>query len=103
LTGRGVTVHEGLVWSTDAPFRETVGKVVKYQKAGALAVDMEISALYTVAAFRSILVAAALVVSDDLSSLTWVHGFREPGFGRARAVMVESVMRAVSLEERGRG
>jgi uridine phosphorylase len=103
LTGRGVAVHEGLVWSTDAPFRETVGKVVKYQKAGALAVDMEISALYTVAAFRGIWVAAVLVVSDDLSSLAWVHGFREPGFGRAREVMIESVMKAVSLEERGRG
>ena len=103
LTERGVTVHEGLVWSTDAPFRETVGKVLKYQEAGALAVDMEISALYTVAAFRSILAAAVLVVSDDLSSLAWVHGFREPDFGRAREVMIESVMRAVSLEEMGRG
>lgn len=98
LIGRGITVHEGMVWSTDAPYRETVGKVVKYQRAGALAVEMEVSALFTVAAFRNVRMAAALVVSDDLSSLAWVHGFRDPAFRQAREVMVASILRAVSRE-----
>jgi uridine phosphorylase len=96
LTGRALTVHEGMVWSTDAPFRETIGKVIKYQQAGALAVDMEASALFTVAAFRNIRVAEALVVSDDLSSLEWVHGFRDPGFKLAREEMLKSIAKAVS-------
>jgi uridine phosphorylase len=103
LAGRTVTVHEGPVWTTDAPFRETVAKVMKYQQAGALAVDMEISALYTVASFRKIRMAAALVVSDDLSSLKWVHGFKQSGFRRAREEMIESIVRAVPLWHRNMG
>ncbi len=83
-----MSVHEGRVWSTDAPFRETVKKVIHYQQAGALAVDMETSALFTVASFRGILMAVALVVSDELSSLTWVHGFRDRGFLRTREELV---------------
>jgi len=89
-------VHEGRVWSTDAPFRETFKKVIEYQQAGALAVDMETSALFTVASFRHIRMAAALVVSDDLSSLRWIHGFRAPGFIESREELVKSVLRAVS-------
>lgn len=97
LAGKSMTVHEGPVWTTDAPFRETVAKVKKYRQAGALAVDMEISALYTVAAFRKIEVAAALVVSDDLSTFRWVHGFKEPAFRRAREELIESICRAVLI------
>jgi uridine phosphorylase len=92
-----VRVHEGMVWSTDAPFRETFKKVIEYQQAGILAVDMETSALFTVASFRNIRMAATLVVSDDLSSLKWVHGFRDRGFMQSREEMVKSVLRVVSF------
>jgi uridine phosphorylase len=91
-----VSVHEGKVWSTDAPFRETVKKVIHYQQEGALAVDMETSALLTVASFRGILMAVALVVSDELSSLTWVHGFRDRGFLQTRVELAKSVLKAVA-------
>jgi uridine phosphorylase len=90
------TVHEGMVWTTDAPFRETVDKVRQYQQAGALGVDMETSALFTVASFRGVKLTAALVVSDDLSSLKWVHGFKEPTFRQAREELVKSILRAVT-------
>jgi purine-nucleoside phosphorylase len=43
---------------------------------GILAVEMEISALITVAAYRSVALTGVLVVSDELSSLEWRHGFR---------------------------
>jgi uridine phosphorylase len=88
-------VHEGWVWSTDAPFRETVGKVLGYQKQGVLAVDMEISALFTVAAFRGIELAAALTVSDELHDLAWKHGFREPRFKQTREMLCQAVLEAV--------
>ncbi len=96
LTKGTPRVHEGRVWSTDAPFRETFKKVAEYQQAGALAVDMETSALFTVASFRHIRMAVALVVSDDLSLLKWVHGFRDPAFMQSREELVKSVLRAVS-------
>jgi uridine phosphorylase len=93
-----VRIHQGMVWSIDAPFRETVKKVLSYQQAGALAVDMETSALFTVAAFRRIRMAAVLVVSDELSSLRWVHGFRDRRFIQAREELIKSILKAVSSQ-----
>ena len=47
-----------------------------------MAVDMETSALFTVAGFLGIAAAAVLVVSDDLSTLSWRPGFKRPEFRR---------------------
>lgn len=80
----GIGVRPGVLWTTDAPFRETREKVLAYQRRGALAVEMECSALFTVGAFRAVDVAALLVVSDDLSSLNWNPGFKDPRFARGR-------------------
>ncbi len=81
---QGVSVHPGAVWTTDAPFRETPEKVISFRGRGALAVEMECSALFTLGVFRSVEVAALLVVSDDLSSLSWKPGFKDPRFARGR-------------------
>jgi uridine phosphorylase len=87
LTDRGLSFHEGAVWSTDAVFRETPSKVRANQKRGALAVEMEISACLTVAHRRRVRFAAILVVSDELTELSWQPGFRDPRFKQAcRAV-----------------
>lgn len=81
---QGIGAHRGKVWTTDAPFRETRDKVLGFRHQGALAVEMECSALFTLGAFRNAEVAALLVVSDDLSSLTWNPGFKDPRFARGR-------------------
>jgi len=65
----------GPVWSTDAIYRETREKVARYGSKGILAVEMEISALITVAAYRCVALTGILVVSDELSTLEWRHGF----------------------------
>ena len=54
------------------------------QAQGALAVEMEMSAVFTVAAFREMEAAGLLVVSDELSDYTWRPGFKTPGFNEAR-------------------
>jgi purine-nucleoside phosphorylase len=72
--------HEGAIWTTDAIFRETPDKVKHFQNKGALAVEMELSALFTVSAFLGVALSAILVVSDDLSSLTWKPGFKDKRF-----------------------
>jgi uridine phosphorylase len=95
LAVTGLSVHEGTVWTTDAPFRETIAKVKKFQSEGILSVDMETSALFTVSRFRGIDLAVVLVVSDDLSGLKWVHGFREPVFKDTRAIAVKSTLTAI--------
>lgn len=80
----GIGPRPGPVWTTDAPFRETREKVLAYRRRGALAVEMECSALFTVGACRAVDVAALLVVSDDLSSLSWKPGFKDPRFAHGR-------------------
>ena len=98
------TVHEGQVWTTDAPFRETVGKVTTYGEKGILAVDMETSALFTVANFRGIRLGVVLAVSDELSTLEWVHGFKEPRFKTTREMLVQAALQALAspLQDRVR-
>jgi len=84
LQHHGAAFHEGAVWTTDAIFRETVAKVKHFQSRGALVVEMEMSAIFTVAAFREMEAAGLLVVSDELSDYTWRPGFKTPGFNEAR-------------------
>ncbi len=100
LSDTGLKLHEGPVWTTDAPFRETVAKVQRFQADGVLSVDMETSALFTVSRFRGVDMAVVLVVSDDLSGLKWVHGFRDPAFKEARTKVVESTLNAICLAAR---
>ncbi len=83
LLTSGYSFKKGTVWTTDAPYRETPEKVNRYQKKGALAVEMEMSALMTVGIFRQIQLAALLVVSDELFTLTWNSGFSEPEFKKS--------------------
>jgi uridine phosphorylase len=80
----GDRLHRGPVWTTDALFDESREKVFRYQAAGALAVEMETSALFTVAALRKTPLAAALVVSDTLSSGEWRPGFSDKRFAGSR-------------------
>jgi uridine phosphorylase len=91
LSGSGLTYREGFLWSIDAPFRETPKKVDTARTRGACAVEMETSALFTVGRHRQVSVGAVLVVSDDLSSLTWKPGFKDKRFRDARREVCESL------------
>ncbi len=73
--------HNGRLWTTDAPYRETNNKVRRYQDSHIYGVDMEFSALLTVAAFREVELAAIMVVSDQLDENNcWQPGFKSPVF-----------------------
>jgi|SRR5208283_118594 len=95
LTSMGQTIHEGTVWTTDAPFRETYAKMKAFQSQGVLSVDMETSALFSVSRFRGVDLAVVLVVSDDLSGLKWVHGFRDPVFHASRKKVMKSILMTI--------
>ncbi|MBI5969300.1 MAG: nucleoside phosphorylase [Deltaproteobacteria bacterium] len=73
----------GKVWTTDALFRETRGKAKLYSEMGLLAVEMEMAALFTVAAYRKIHLGGVMVVSDELGMLKWKTGFLNPFFWSA--------------------
>ncbi len=80
---KGIPVHLGPIWTTDALLRETVHKVRAYGKDGLLAVEMELSALFHVAAYRKVRLVGLLVVSDELFTLKWQPGFGSISFKRS--------------------
>jgi uridine phosphorylase len=77
-------VIRGPVWTTDAIYRETPKKVAWFRDQGAVAVEMECSALFSIAGFRNIQVTALLVVSDSLAAGTWEPGFKRQRFKAGR-------------------
>lgn len=80
LEDNRIDFHSGKIWTTDAVYRETREKVADYKQQGVLAVEMEISALFSVAHFRQVELCAMLVVSDEISSFKWQPGFKDPRF-----------------------
>jgi uridine phosphorylase len=54
--------------------------VKTYREKGALAVEMEMSALMTLAVYRCVKLSGLLVVSDELFDLNWHRGFSSPLF-----------------------
>jgi len=62
---------DGTVWTTDAIFRETSAKVAQRVAQGAIAVDMEASAMATVARFRGALYGQAVYFADTLHGDEW--------------------------------
>lgn len=71
----GEPYHEGGVWTTDALFREVPSKIRKYARAGAVAVEMECSALMAIAMYRNVQFAALLTITDEAFDKDWRPGF----------------------------
>ncbi len=75
LSKFGLEYVVGTTWTIDAPYRETVVEVKKYQKEGVLTVDMEASAIFAVAEYRNVEVGAIFAISDYLAELEWTPKF----------------------------
>lgn len=71
LQRRGQSFLEGKVWTTDAIYRETRGKVARRRAEGCLVVEMETAAFFAVARFRGIRFAQLLYGGDDLGGEVW--------------------------------
>jgi len=71
LKQRGVPYLVGKTWTTDAPYRETAGKVRLRQSEGCLTVEMEAAAFFAVAQFRGVTFAQMLYGGDDVSGGEW--------------------------------
>lgn len=62
---------EGVVWTTDAPYRETIQKRRKFMEEGAICVDMEASALFAIAEFRKKQIGAFFYAGDYVGADQW--------------------------------
>lgn len=71
LTNEHIPYIKGMVWTTDAFYRETKNKIKARKEEGALMVDMEQAGLLAVSRFRGVSYGAILYAGDDLSQEIW--------------------------------
>lgn len=71
LNERGVPFVKVKTWTTDAPYRETFGRISRRKEEGCLTVEMESAGLIAVARFRGVTFGQVLYGGDDLSGEVW--------------------------------
>jgi uridine phosphorylase len=100
LLGKDIGFKNGCVWSTDAIYREDRRLLEKLRsEKNVSAVDMEFSALCSVAKFRGIQFSAMLMVSDELWGETWKSGFSSTHFKKQCTHMMGLLFDHVSKME----
>lgn len=92
LTSTAFPVTRGMVWTTDAPFRETATSLAAAQQVGALAVEMESAALY---AFAEAKQRAVVCFAHVTNSMAVDEGDFEKGPLDGAEQALEIVRRAV--------
>ena len=95
LERRGTPYAIGPTWTIDAPYRETVTEIRRYRRLGILTVEMEASALFSVARLRGRQSAALFVISDHLDERGWEPRFHDsrPGLRRALELAIRALER----------
>jgi len=96
LKRRGLNYQEGPVWTTDGVFRETRRKYYKFRDYGALAVNMETSALFAVAKFRQVELASIQVISDVLSEKGWKPAFHQKTVSKSLQTVLNVVIEVLT-------
>lgn len=71
LQKKKVPFREGGTWTTDAYFRETQEKVKAFRDEGCLSVEMEASALFSIAAFRKKHIGGLFKAGDCVAGEEW--------------------------------
>jgi uridine phosphorylase len=96
LKETGIRHFVGPVWSTDAVYRETRGKFRSFRDAGALAVDMETSAVFALARYRGVEAASVQVISDVLSETGWLQAWRQESVRQQTQALLTAVLQVLS-------
>ena len=85
--------QEGAVWSTDAPYRECRSALAELKnKEQVIGVDMEFSALCSIAAFRGVELGGIFIVSDELWGKQWRPGFGSNIFKSVREQVIGGII-----------
>lgn len=87
-----VIPYHGTVWSTDAVYREMHSQVARLQQQGVLGVDMETSALFTIARHHQIKAGCIHRVSDSLATLQWQPHFQSQSYRHASTVITPQIL-----------
>jgi len=101
---KGIPYSKGTSWTTDAPYRETIGELRQYCAEGVATVEMEVSALFAVGAYRGVSVSAVFVISDILSEEDWHQGYHSAekleGLKKSFEVALEAISEKRQLSEK---
>ncbi len=89
INGLGLSFLTGLTWTIDAPYRETRAEIEHYSGKGISTVEMEASALFAVARYRKVKIAAAFIVSDILKE-KWEPRFNKRDVRRNLNLLVDA-------------
>ncbi len=95
MNNSGLEFFEGTTWTIDAPYRETKAEVEKFAKKGIATVEMEASALFAVAKYRKVKIAAAFVVSDVLKD-AWEPNFHKFNVKRNLNLLIDAAVKTLS-------
>lgn len=71
LAEAGYTYVEGTTWTTDAPYRETRGKIARRKQQGAICVEMECAGMQAVCDFRGTDFFQFFYAGDNLDHSSW--------------------------------
>ena len=91
-------ILSGIHWCTDAPYRETWGKVKNYTEKGALCVEMEGAALFSVSHYYGVPAAAVYVITDVVGKDGWQQTWHSTDIIKACTNVVNLV---ISFVKRG--
>ena len=95
LMDMGIPYVRGAVWTTDAPYRETRRKRELFMGLGAICVDMEAAALFSVASFREKEI-AGLFYAGDIVADRWEPRYEE-GHEERRREAVKVLLKCVLI------
>ena len=98
LENGGIPYRSGASWTTDAPYRETIAEARIYQQEGILSVEMEASALFTVAKYRDVELGAMFTISDSLADLKWHPATRSAEVRNGLKTLYEIALQSLMTE-----
>ena len=100
LASRGLTAHRGSTLSTSALLQQPDELVAAWSAAGHLGVDMETSAVLSVAAHFGVRAASLLFVWDELPGRSWTDMFtpdEQAAQARANSAVFDVALKLVGL------
>jgi len=84
LIANDIEFIQGLSWTTDAPYRETLDKFLYWQKKVCLTVEMELAALFSLGKYHKLDISALIVGADQLTVDGWIDCFNNPEITRMK-------------------
>ncbi len=87
-SSKDFSIVQGTVWSTDSPYRTTMGTLDDLSAKGVVLVDMELSAIAALSVKYNREFSAIMIVTDLLSD-SWEQGFHSPRVATSTQLVCE--------------